>query len=55
MLRQARINPLRAGLVKDFDHLGRYRFSGHSVILERNNHSMPPFHSLHKPVPILAG
>jgi putative transposase len=30
------LNPLRAGLVKDFDHLGQHRFSGHSVILEKS-------------------
>jgi len=33
LVRYIHLNPLRAGLVKDLDQLGRYRFSGHSVIL----------------------
>ena len=33
LVRYIHLNPLRAGLVKDFDQLARYRFSGHSVIL----------------------
>ncbi len=35
LVRYIHLNPLRAGLVKDFDQLGPYRFSGHSVILEK--------------------
>jgi putative transposase len=27
------LNPLRAGLVKDMDELGRYKYSGHSVLI----------------------
>jgi len=33
LVRYIHLNPLRAGLVKDIDQLGRYRFSGHGVIL----------------------
>jgi len=36
LVRYIHLNPLRAGLVKDFDHLVRYRFSGHSVILGKS-------------------
>jgi REP-associated tyrosine transposase len=33
LVRYIHLNPLRAGLVKDLEHLGRYRFCGHGVIL----------------------
>jgi putative transposase len=33
LVRYIHLNPLRAGLVKDFAQLSRYRFCGHSVIL----------------------
>ncbi len=33
LIRYIHLNPLRAGLVRDIDHLGKYSFSGHSVIL----------------------
>lgn len=33
LIRYIHLNPLRAGLVSDLDHLGKYPFSGHSVIM----------------------
>ncbi len=33
LVRYIHLNPLRASLVKDFDALGNYRYSGHSVLL----------------------
>ena len=36
LVRYIHLNPLRAALVKDFDHLIQYRFSGHSVILGKS-------------------
>jgi REP element-mobilizing transposase RayT len=37
LVRYIHLNPIRAGLVKDLDQLGRYRFSGHSVILGKRH------------------
>ena len=33
LVRYIHLNPMRAGLVKDLDELGRYRYCGHSVIM----------------------
>ncbi len=33
LIRYIHLNPLRAGLVKDLNHLAKYPFSGHSVIM----------------------
>ena len=33
LVRYIHLNPLRAGLVKDIDELGRYKYSGHSVLI----------------------
>jgi REP element-mobilizing transposase RayT len=36
LVRYIHLNPLRAGLVKDLTHLDKYPFSGHGVIMGRN-------------------
>ena len=33
LVRYIHLNPLRAGMVKDLDHLDQYRWSGHSVLM----------------------
>jgi REP element-mobilizing transposase RayT len=33
LVRYIHLNPIRAGLVKDMDELGRYKYSGHSVLM----------------------
>lgn len=36
LIRYIHLNPLRAGLVTDLDHLGKYPFGGHSVIMGKH-------------------
>jgi putative transposase len=35
LVRYIHLNPLRAGLVRDMNHLGRYPFCGHGVIMDK--------------------
>lgn len=39
LVRYIHLNPLRAGLVEDLDHLDRYPFSGHGAIMGNNRHT----------------
>lgn len=43
LIRYIHLNPLRAGLVKNLNHLGRYPFSGHSVIMGKQERSWQDF------------
>ncbi|MFH1378745.1 MAG: transposase [bacterium] len=36
LVRYVHLNPLRAGIVRDIEHLNRYRWSGHSVLIGKN-------------------
>ncbi len=36
LIRYIHLNPLRAGLVRDMDHLGKYPFSGHSGVMGKH-------------------
>jgi len=38
LVRYIHLNPLRAGLVKDLDGLGSYRYSGHAVLIGKEEH-----------------
>jgi len=38
LVRYIHLNPLRAGLVKNFSQLDRYRWSGHSVVMGKVSH-----------------
>ena len=39
LVRYIHLNPLRAKLVKDMDQLGKYRFSGHGIIMGKFDQS----------------
>jgi putative transposase len=38
LVRYIHLNPIRAGLVADIEELGRYKYSGHSVVMDNVKH-----------------
>ena len=41
LVRYIHLNAIRAGLVKEMEGLDRYRWSGHSVLMGRENQPIP--------------